>query len=170
MKKLFALAGLLALTACSTSQLVDSLDIVTTAATAAVDALQSVASIPPQVLTYLTAVNGGITCTTDELTAGDAAAVQASKIAACFAVSLQPVLPSGTPSTVVSVIDAVASALANFLKTLPSATVVSATPAGAFSFAPSPKTKPVKLSRKDKSKLADIRKRAAANAGRIPKK
>jgi hypothetical protein len=165
MKKLFALAGLVVLTACSTSQLVDSLDIVQVAA----DVAAADSNIPTAAAPYLTAVSTGAICASTELQSGDSAAVQATRLTACFAGAIKPALPAGTPAIIVGEIDAIGTAIGNFLSKVPSAQVVAAAPAGAFGFAPDAKTKPVKLSKKDKAKLADIHKRATTNLGRIKK-
>jgi len=164
-KKLFALAGLLALTACSTSQLVDSLDIVQVAA----DVAAADPNIPASAAPYLTAVSNGAICATTELQSGDAAAVEATRLTACFAGAIKPTLPAGTPAVVVGEISAIGTAIGNFLSKVPTPQAVAAAPAGAFGFAPDAKTKPVRLSKKDKAKLADIHRRASKNLEHIKK-
>ena len=118
MKKTLIVASLMLLVGCST---IGTLQQIVTVADIAVT---TVAAIDPGVpglalaSTYLSAVLTGTNCAVMERQTSDNATVQDLKIAACYANALKPALPSGTPTTVVNVIDAVANAIANYLANL----------------------------------------------------
>lgn len=117
------LAGTLALASCSQSQVTVTLDLVVTAADVAVSTLQSTGALPPGTATviqgYLGSVTTAVSFATTELASADTGAVKASKIAAEFAMLAVPNLPAGTPQVIGETLQAVASAIANFLATLP---------------------------------------------------
>lgn len=112
---------LLSQTACSQSQVTITLDLIVTAADAAVSTLQATGQISPVeaalVQTYLTEVTDSVSFATTELASSDSSEVKAAKITANFAKIVAPQL-SGAPAAIVSTIGAVASAISNFLTTL----------------------------------------------------
>ena len=144
------------LTACTISQVVESLDLATTAATVAVDVLGG--SAPAAAVNYLTAVNNGITCTTTVLQSGQPAAQQALSITACFATAIAPALPPGTSATVVTAIAAVSTALAAFLAHYTPSTALALKAVG---------NKPFPLTRGDHRRLGSDQKQASKNLAKL---
>jgi hypothetical protein len=153
----FALVGaLLFQTACSSSAVTDTLALIVAASNAAIDV--SDPSLAPVVAPYLTDVTNAVDFATTELASADSGAVKATKIAQEFATMAAPTLPSGTAQTVVLSIEAVATAVQNFLKTIAASSAeLQATPTGASAFFAGGKSS-LKASKRE---LAKIR---AANA------
>src|SRR5271156_42959 len=108
------LALLFALTACSTSSLIATLQIVTDAVTVAIPVLQA-AGVDPAALalaqTYLTAVSTATSEAATELASSDTTAVKTSKILADFANVIAPTIGN---AQVAAVIRAVAAAVQSF--------------------------------------------------------
>jgi hypothetical protein len=123
MKKVIILPLIVSLVGCSSSQIIQSLRVVVEAATAAV---QFVPNAPPEVKEYLGAVNNGLSCATGELASDDSTEVKATRIVGCFASATQPVIPPGTPATIVAAVQAVSAALASFLSNYKPVGMVSA--------------------------------------------
>lgn len=109
-------------TACSQSEVLTTLNLIVTAATTAVDVLQSAGVLPPGtaalVLPYLNGVSAAVDYATTELGSTDSASVKAAKITQQFAMIVAPNLPPGTASAIVSAIEEVAGKVAAFLSTL----------------------------------------------------
>ena len=170
------LALSVALTACSQSSVTLTLDLIVTAADAAVGVMQSTGQIPPGTATMITNYLGDLTTAVDfattELASSDTAAVKAAKIAQEFAMIAAPNLPPGTASAIVSTIQAVAKAVANFLASVQTAALnIQAVPAGANAFAG--KSGTLKLNSADMKALPKIKARNAvvkAKLAALPKK
>ena len=143
------------LVACTTSNLITSLQLVTDAVTVALPVLEA-AGVDPAALalaqTYLTSVSTATTQAVTELTSTDSAAVKAAKIASYFAAAVAPDI--GNPQ-VSAVVRAVAAAVQSFLALLNPAPTVAAKLAAA------PQAQSAKLSFGDRQKLGSIRKTAA---------
>jgi hypothetical protein len=155
-RSIFAIALCVILAACSTSQVVESLQVATLAATAAIDALGT--AVPAEVTNYLAAVNTAIGCTTTELQSGDPADQQALKITACFASAAAPVIPGGTPAIIAAAVAAVATAVSAFLAHYPTTAQLKAA-AGQH----------VKWSAGDRHTLGAIQHQVALNAAKLHK-
>lgn len=161
------------LTACTADQVTTSLELAVDAALAAAPAIEQAAGVAPDtqqaVSGYLALTQTCLVSAESVLSAGRPVASAAAAVAdACSANALQsPVLPSGTPSNVVSAVNAVAKALSVFLNSVPkSAAIYLSHPEFASGFA----GKPAKA-KADKKRLARIRrkleklKRQAHNPG-----
>jgi len=145
----FLVVALLFQTACSQSQVTETLALVTAAADAAVGVLAP--GTQALVVPYLNEVTSATDFAVTELQSTDAPGVKAAKIAAQFASVVAPQLPPGTASTIVLAVGAVGKAITAFLATLnPAAT----TAAHALTLS---KTKTLKLSGADKKALSDIK-------------
>jgi len=124
------LGALLFQVGCSQSQVTTTLDLVVTAADAAVSVLQSTGTLPPGTASlitgYLGQVTTGVEFATTELASTDSTAVKAAKITQEFAMIVVPNLPPGTGAAIVSVVASVAQAVANFLSTLQTVAMTSA--------------------------------------------
>ena len=98
-----------------------------TVVTAAELAASTIATAEPGVpgialaSSYINAVGQAVDCTITERQSADSPAVQATKIAQCASAAVLPALPPGTPTTVVTLLNKVAAALANYLASLPTA-------------------------------------------------
>lgn len=153
--------ALLFQTACGASQVTETLSLVVAAASAVIDVTNP--ALAPVIAPYLTDVTNAVDFATTELASADSGALKTDKIAAKFAMIVQPSLPSGTASTVVLAIEAVTHAVSNFLTTIQATKAeFQSTPAGASAFfasgAKSLKVDQKKLD-KIKKKNEDARKR-----------
>ncbi len=159
----FVLAlAVLSLAACKTS-VTSSLQLVVSAADAAVGVLEATGTLPPDAATridrYLAGVSDATSFAATELASSDSAEVKALKIAQKFATVTAPQLPPGTPQTVLSVIQSVVSAVLNFLQT-----IQPLVPPGARS-APVQ----IKVTDSDRKVLTEIDRRAQAVKARLAK-
>ena len=130
----FAVTALcLVMPACTTSQLVASLNVIASAAAVAVPALLASGAVPVDaaskaaILNYLYAVNTAVIQTGTELKSSDSGAVKAAKITQYFAQAALPILPAGTPPAVAQALSLVAAAIDSLLANLASGAVGSAT-------------------------------------------
>ncbi len=149
------LVGALAflLVACSTSNLITSLQLVEDAVAVALPVL-SAAGVDPAVLalaeTYLTAVETATAQASTELASTDTAAIKAAKIAGYFAAAVAPNIPNAEIS---AIIKAVAAAVQSFLALLNQGTAH-------LAVSPAPS---VKLSFGDRRALGEIRKQSESH-------
>jgi hypothetical protein len=140
------------LSACSSSQIVASLEAVVAAAELAVPVIGAAGGIPPQtsavIVSYLQAV-GLATGKASVILAGTGTAAEKSAaIVAAFAQVAALNLPPGTPAEIVAVINGVSQAVINFLSPFnPPATAARV----GLNW---------KLSGRDKAKLADLKARS----------
>ena len=124
---------MLGLTACSQSQVTETLDLVIAAADAAVSVLApgTAALITP----YLSEVSAAVDFATTELASDDSAAIKAAKIAQQFATIAAPNLPPGTAQVIVQAVAAVGKAVITFLGSLQATGAdLQSTPVGANAF------------------------------------
>lgn len=161
MKTITAIIGVSALLfqmGCGSNQVVTSLQLVIAAAEAAMTTLEATGQIDPATATkitnYLTAVSTATSYAATELQSSDTPAQKATKIVQEFASVTAPVLPPGTAQTIISVVQAVTQAVANFLASIQPASAVSGSPA-------------LTLSSADRSKLQSIHARSEALKTRI---
>ena len=151
---------ILDLTSCGSAQVVTTLEAVVASGEVAVSTLATIGTIPPATAAlinqYLKAVDQAAIFASTELASADTPAVKATKIAQQFAGVIAPTLPLGTAQVVLSVVQAVIGAVANFLTAIQPATTVTAA-----------KSVNLKLSAGDVAKLAAIHARAEALLVRI---
>lgn len=154
------LIAALALVGCGQSSVTLTLDLVVTAADAAVSALQATGQLPAGTATQITAYLGDVTKAVDaataELATMDTVAEKAAKIAQAFAGIAAPVLPSGTAQAIVLTVSAVATAVANFLASVQTTSAALDQPALAHAFFGANGHWNGKLSRADRKALKDI--------------
>ncbi len=154
------LVVVLFLTACQPSTLISALDAVVTAAEIALPIIGSTAGIPPAVMSgivsYLQAVDVAIHQTSVILAGPGTAADKAAQILAAFAGTAAGCncIPPGTPQVVVSVIQAVANAIAKFLAQFAQPSLLASDHA-------------IKITRADRAALAKIRTRAEQNLSKL---
>jgi hypothetical protein len=175
----FCAAGLavllsFALVGCSSSAVRD-LQLVVAGGEAVVAALESAGTIPAPaaalINTYMGQVSAFVSFSTTELASSDSPAVKASKIAAEAVGISKPDLPSGTPTLVATSIQAVASALANFLSNIAATSAqLSVSPQFASGFGAKKKAPKLDMSASDKKKLAELHARAVILQSKFPKK
>jgi hypothetical protein len=158
----------LALVSCGQSDVTLTLDLVVTAADAALTTLegsgQVSASTAGQVNSYLTQVTNAVTFTTTELASSDSDAIKSTKIAAEFASVIAPNLPGGTALEIVAVVGAVAKSVTNFLALMSSTSAQLRSAEGNAFFAAA---KGWKLSKGDQKALPKIAAKAAALRKRL---
>jgi hypothetical protein len=147
--------------ACGQTAVTETLQLVVTAAGAAIDILDP--SLAPIVAPYLSAVSSAVDYAITELDSSDPPAQKAAKIAQQFAAIAAPILPPGTASTIVSAIEAVASAVNVFLGSIGSTSKT----AVALHTSDS---KALSLSRADRDMLPKIRAANAANRAKLARK
>lgn len=172
MKKLLLLFPLalltVGLTGCAIS-LSDGLDLVVSAADTAVTTLQATGSIPAPTATlienYLSEVVNFTSFTTTELASSDSAAEKTAKISAEAAMVIEPQLPAGTPTVIVTVVNAVVQDVATFLENVKT-TSASLQTVNANAFFATGKYS-AKLSKSDVKKL---QKHIASVQAKLPKK
>jgi hypothetical protein len=146
-----ALLGALIFQAACSSAVTETLALIVSASSAAIDVVDpALASV---VTPYFTEVTNAVDFATTELASSDSGAVKATKIAQQFAMIAAPSLPKGTAQTVVLAIEAVATAVQNFLKTISASSAeLQSTPAGASAFFATGKGS-MKMSRKEVEKI-----------------
>jgi hypothetical protein len=137
MRRLFVssvlVGALLFQASCGGNAVTETLALVVSAASAAIDVADP--ALAPVVTPYFTGVTNAVDFATTELASADSGAVKAAKIAQEFAQVAAPNLPVGTAQTVVLSIEAVATAVQNFLKTIAASSAeLQSTPAGANAF------------------------------------
>jgi hypothetical protein len=87
-------------------------------------AVSAIAAVEPNVpgvaiaAKYITAVGQGLDCAIAERQSTDTPAVQAAKITSCVAAAVLPELPAGTPTTIVTILNQVAQAIAKYLSNM----------------------------------------------------
>lgn len=149
------LGATLLLGACSPDQITSSLELAVDAAIAAGPAVEAAAGVPADtqqiVGEYLDAAE---TCLSEAAAALDAAPARpsatAAQIAAVCSATLEksPALPAGTPASVTAAVNAVATALAKFLGSVPMPSPAGLPPSGASSFFAAQAPVKVKVDRK----------------------
>ena len=139
---------------CSPSTSIQRLNNIINAVEAVFPVVAATAGLPDttvqQVMSYLASVSTAAGQASTILQNGQSPAMQATEIAKAFAGIIAPQLPPGTPQTVISVVQSVASAVQAFLAWY-DPTKLQATG-----------NKPFQLTSKDQAALLDIQKRAAA--------
>ncbi len=153
----------LALVGCGQSDITLTLDLVITAADAALTALETTGQVSSgtagQITNYLTEVTNAVDFTTTELASSDSDAIKAGKIAQEFATVIAPNLPAGTPLVIATVIAAVAKSVTNFLAVMTTTSAgLQSTEGNAFFAA----HKGWKLTKGDQKALPKIRAKAQA--------
>jgi hypothetical protein len=136
MKKVIALLCLcvpaVVLTGCSTQSITD-LEMAVDAAAAILPALPDV---PPAVATYAQQAAQVITAVTTQLESGTVTAAEIAQITAEVSAIVKPDLPAGTAATVVTDVNALATALENFLQAIPQTAPVTASAVTARAVSP----------------------------------
>jgi hypothetical protein len=165
-----ALVLCLALVSCGQSEVTLTLDLVITAADAALTELQSTGQVSSgttaSITSYLNQIVTAVSFTTTELASTDSDAIKSTKIAAEFATVLAPNLSSGTPLVIVATIGAVAKAVTNFLALMATTSAQLQTFEGNAFFAAH---KGWKLTKGDQKALPKIAAKAAALKARLAK-
>ncbi len=155
---------------------VQDIQLVVATSEAVVAALETTGTIPAPVATAVNVYMGQATefvnFAITELASTDTPAVKASKIAAEGALLSKPDLPPGTPTSVATSIQAVASALAVFLANIQTAATAMRAVESPMVLSATEKPKPAKLkmSDSDKKKLEALKVRAEMLKARFPKK
>jgi hypothetical protein len=148
----------LLMSACGTSQVLSTLEAVVAAAEVALPIVGAAAGVPPPVIAaiqvYLRAVSQASAQAAVILAGPGTAAAKAAQITQAFSAIAAGCncIPPGTPTQVVSVIDAIARAVINFLANFQP-------PPGSSARVAAPKAI-AKVSKSDQEKLAAIRARA----------
>lgn len=113
------------------------------------------ANLQKNLSNYLHAASGALVLTSDILNTNGSAAVKASQVTTAWAGVTAPILPAGTPQRVVSLVQAISSAITNLLQQF--------APTPAAPGAPSARVpKPIVVSASDAARLLEIRGRAVA--------
>ena len=170
---LVPLLAFMCLAGCGSSAVQD-LQLVIAGSEAVVAALETVGVIPASVSaainTYMGQVSAFADFATTELASTDTAAVKASRIAAEAASVAKPDLPGGTPTLLVTSIQAVAQAVATFLANIHTTAALISEPSYGNSFAAAGKPAKINISKADQKKLEALHARAAALKAKFPKK
>lgn len=149
----------------------NSLQLVIAAAEAAVGIISP--EYATRIDPYLKAVSQATSFAATELASTDTSPVKAEKIISQFAAIAGPNLPAGVPQTIVTAIQAVVTAVSNFLASIQPAAPphMAATAARASGRTVKPQTVPkeIKLSPADERALVSIKTRADALAAKIGK-
>ena len=146
-----ALIGLAFQVACSGGAVTKTLAFIVAASSAGIDVADP--ALAPIVAPYFTSVTNAVDFATTELESADSGAVKFTKIAEQFAMIAKPDLPSGTAQTTVLTIEAVATAVQNFLKTIAASSAeLQSTPAGTNAFFASGKAS-MKMSKREADKI-----------------
>lgn len=129
------------LQACGTNQVITTLETVVTASETALNVLAATGAIPAATVTiadaYLKSVDQAAVFAAQELQSSDSPALKITKIVQQFAMIAQPNLPPGTAQTIVSIIQAVTTAVENFLKSIQPASATAAAKIPNFKFSAS---------------------------------
>lgn len=135
MKRALLIAALATLTGCNSNQAIANLQLAVEAADIAFSAVASSAGLPAATQTavsnYLTAADQALSQASQILAGPGTAAEKAARLTATFAQVASPLLPAGTPQTVVNAVQAVSNAIARFLSQVGAAQGMPATPSAA---------------------------------------
>src|ERR1700734_2400403 len=116
---------IICLVGCTSTQIVDSLQVALDAISVALPVLGTVSSVPPDLLasveTYLTAANSALGQASTILTGGGTDAEKTALIVAAFASIAVPAIPAQY-APIAQIVSAVAADVAQFLASLPSST------------------------------------------------
>lgn len=137
------------ITSCGKSDILTTLKAIVTAVSAVIPYIPGLTiQVQQLVKTYLTMVLAGVEQATTILASSESPQVKASMIASAFARIVKPTLPPGTLQTITDLIDVVANAVAEFLKS--NAAMGAAKPSTATS------RKATLVTQKDKDTLKQI--------------
>jgi hypothetical protein len=145
--------------ACTSSQIVTTLDAVVSAAEIAIPIIGTAAGLPPAIsnliVTYLAEVSTATGQAATILAGPGTSAQKTAQIIAAFAqVASGLTLPPGTPAQVVTVVNAVVQAVLQFLSNFPVSPAMVAAPV-------------IKLNASDVKKLAGLKTRSDANLAKL---
>lgn len=161
------LIALMAMTGCSSDQVISSLELSVDAVSAALPLIGPTAGLPAPlqtaIQTYLGATSDAIASASDILAGPGTDAAKTATIVASFAAIATPSVPAQYQS-VATAVQQVALLVAKFIAQLPSATTT-AKPVGASAFLPSPSAdagKTTNWTAAQKKKLAAIKAKATA--------